>query len=389
MRFVPLHYNLRSLIVRRTSTALTVLGIGATVAVLAGVLALQQGFETLFTQGGRDDVVVFLRPGSTNETDSFFTRENCRTLINSHPEIATDNEGRPMASAESFLAVRLRKTDGGETNVPIRGVQQGSITLARERLKIIEGRQFKQGADEVIVGKKLTHRIRGCKVGDVLWLNTVPCTVVGVFEYDGPFESEIWLDIERMADALERPVFNRVIARLDADADLDEFKEKLENDSLVAAIVKTEQEYLAGLTMALSMALTTLGIGLAVIMGIAAVFTATNTMLAALVSRTHEIGILLPAGFKPFAIFTSFLFEALLLSLLGGIAGCLLALPINGIETGTSNFQTFTEVAFAFRVTPTVLITAVVFSLILGLIGGAWPAMRAARLTPTEALRRR
>ena len=388
MAWVPLSYNVRSLFVRRSATLLTVLGIGATVAVLAGVLALQQGFETLFSQGGRDDVVVMLRPGAAAEGESIFSRDRANFLIKSCPEIAEAADGRPLAAAESYLAVRLFKLSGGETNVPIRGVQPMTFEITGERLEIVDGRNFQAGTDEVIVGQKLTGRIRDCRVDDVIVLNTTPFRVAGVFDYDGPFSSEIWGDLERMAVALERPVFNRVIAKLRPNVSVEEFAERLENDEQAPAKAMSERRYLSEQTQVLSVVLGVLGSFLAGVMGLAAVFTATNTMLAALAARTHEIGVLKSIGFRPFPIFVSFLFEALFLGLLGGLAGCLFALPLNGIETGTTNFQTFTEVAFAFRVTPHVMTTAVVFALILGLFGGAWPAWRAARMKPTEALRR-
>lgn len=389
MALVPFSYNLRSLLVRRSATALTVLGIAATVAVLCGVLALQQGFKRLFTDNGRDDVVLFLRPGATSEGESMVPRDRADILIKSTPEIALTADGRPLASAENYLAVRLFKVDGGETNVPIRGVQPMSLTIAGERMRFREGHAFTPGSDEVIVGSKLVGRIRGCAVGDVVQINTTPFRVVGIFDYDGPYASEIWGDLERMCEALQRPDFNRVIAVPRADVDMAAFAERMEDDSRTPSKVMTESAYLASVTAALSITLIGLGAFLAFIMGLAAVFTSTNTMLAAVASRTHEIGILRSIGFKAVPIFTSFLLESLLLGLLGGIVGCLITLPLNGIETGTTNMQTFTEIAFAFRVTPQVLITAVMFSLFLGLVGGAWPAWRAARMTPTQALRRR
>jgi ABC-type antimicrobial peptide transport system permease subunit len=385
---VPLSYNVRGLFVRRTSTILTVIGIGATVAVLAGVLALQQGFATLFAESGREDIAVFLRPGATSEGESAFQRSRADILVKSTDEIAQDESGRPLASAETYLAVRLRKLDGGETNVPIRGVEQMSFDLRGEDVRIAEGRRFLPGTDEVVVGRSLTSRIRGCAVGEVIVLNTTPFRVVGVFDHDGPFASEIWGDVERMMGALERPVYSRVIARLRPDADLAALTERLESDKQVPAKVLSEREYLTGQTAILSGILIGLGAFLALVMGTAAVFTGTNTMLAALSARTHEIGVLLSIGFRPLSIFTSFVRESLLLGLLGGIVGTLLVIPLNGVRTGTTNFQTFTEVAFAFRVTPTVLATAIAFAVLLGLLGGAWPAWRAARLEPTEAMRR-
>ena len=384
----PLSYHARSLLVRRSSTLLTVIGIGATVAVLAGVLALQQGFATLFQEGGRPDVAVFLRPGANSEGESAFPRERAAILMKELEEIARDAQGAPLASGEVYLAVRRRKLDGGETNVPIRGVQPATFAIAGDALTIVEGRHFTPGSDEVIVGRALTDRIRGCRVGEVLQLNTTPFRVVGVFACPGPFESEIWGDFERMSPALERPEFSRVIARLVPTADVAALAARLEDDKRVPAKVMTERAYLTGQTQALSAVLIFLGSFLGLIMGTAAVFTGINTMMSAVAARSHEIGVLLSIGFRPFGVFVGFMLEAVLLGLMGGALGCVLALPLNGVRTGTTNFQTFTEVAFAFRVTPTVLIVAVLFATLLGALGGAYPAWRAARLRPTEALRR-
>ncbi len=386
---VPFSYNLRSLFVRRSATILTVLGIGATVAVVAGVLALQQGFATLFQSAGQEDVAVFLRPGATNEGDSYFRRSQCQHLIKSRAEIALGADGQPLAGSECYLAVRRFKVDGGETNVPIRGVQPVSFEIYGDELEIVEGRALRPGFDEVVVGSKLTQRIQNCKLGDQIVLNTTPFTVVGIQASDGPFGSEIWGDLDRMLAALERGGPNRVVAKLKPGVSLDSLDAHARSDKIVQAKVTSQKAYLESQTTVLSGVLIFLGGFLGVIMGVAAVFTATNTMLSALAARTSEIGILLSIGFRPFPIFLSFMFEACLLGLLGGIVGCLMALPLNGVETGATNWSTFTEVAFAFRVTPTVLLISVIFSLILGLLGGAWPALRAAMMTPTDALRRR
>lgn len=389
MALVPLSYNFRSLLVRRSATVLTVLGIGATVAVLAGVLALQQGFATIFTESGREDVIVFLRQGATNEGDSVFTRERAEILMKGLPDVLEDESGQRMISAELYLAVRRQKSDGaGETNVPVRGVQMRTFDIFGDDVRIVSGRRFAPGTDEVIVGSKLVDRIENAELGEMIEFNTTPFRVVGVFEHDGPFSSEIWGDRDRLSEALERPVLNRVIAKLRPETDLAELALRMDSDPQVPSKVLTEREYLTSQTRAMSFVLGGLGFFLAVIMGTAAIFTATNTMLAALAARTNEIGILLSLGFRPGAIFVSFLFESLLLGLIGGAVGCLMALPLDGVGTGTMNFQTFTEVAFAFRLTPYVLGTAVGFSLILGLLGGAWPALRAASMRPTQAMRR-
>lgn len=388
MKLVPPSYNLRSLLVRRGPTLLTVLGIAATVATVAGVLALQQGFATLYAENGRADLAVVLRPGATSEGVSSFSRESALRIAKSTPEFALDEDGAPLASLECFLAVRRFRVDGGETNVPLRGVQPQTFRLRGDELRIAEGRNFVAGTDEVIVGRSITGRIANCRLGDVLTINVTPFKVVGIFECDGPFESEIWGDFDRMLSALDRFGPNRVLGRLAAGSDVEAMDERMRASPDTPAAVTTERDYLTSQTEVLSAILVFLGGFLGLIMGVAAVFTATNTMLSAIASRTHEIGILLASGFRPLAIFLSFLFEATLLGLLGGIVGALLVLPLNGIQTGTTNFQTFTEVAFGFRITSSVLLTAIVFSLVLGVFGGTLPALRAARMTPTNALRR-
>jgi putative ABC transport system permease protein len=387
MALVPFRYNLRSLFVRSSSTLLTVCAIGATVAVLAGMLSLQQGFATLFQERGREDLAVFLRKGATSEGESGVTREQCEILTKEVPEVLRDAQGQPLASAELFLAVRLRKFDGGETNVSIRGVEPMTFAIHGDDIRIRDGVNFTPGADELIVGEGLLGRIADCAVGDVLRINTVTFRIVGTFAGKGGYRSEIWGDLERLSAALQRPVRSRVIARVAPDTDLAAIEARYADDLRVQPRVESERSYLASQTQRLSLTFSILGGFLAVVMGIAAVFTGTNSMLAAIGARMHEIGVLKAIGYRPFAIFASFLGEAVLLGLLGGLVGCLLVLPFQGAETGTMN-QTFSEVTFAFRTTPPVLVQSIVFAAVLGLVGGLWPALRAARMTPVQALRR-
>ena len=404
--FVPLAYNLRSLFVRRSATALTVLGIGATVAIVSGILALQQGFQHMFVSGGRDDVAVFLRPGATNEGDSQFSRERGMKLIKSVPEIEVGPNG-PLAAMEAYLAVLLAPTRGGLTNVPVRGVQPATFEIRKDELHVVKGRNFTPGTDELIVAARLVDRIENCHIDDVIVLNRTPFRVVGVFDHPGQFGSEVWGDLDRVLAAMNRYGPNRVVAKLKAGSVLgapdptavlfsDEppepepgsLAERLLKDTEAPAKVYSESQYMASQTVMLSGMLGFIGAALGFVMGLAAIFTAMNTMLASVASRTREIGIMLALGYRPVPIFLSFLLEALLLGLIGGLAGCLLTLPFNGVRAGAMNFQTFTEMAFAFRVTPVVLGVAVFFSLMLGLVGGAWPAWRAARMSPTAAMRR-
>jgi putative ABC transport system permease protein len=386
--FVPLSYNLRSLFVRRSATALTVLGIAATVAVLAGVLALNQGFTAMFSGAGREELAVFLRPGATNEGDSVFRRDLGERLIKTLPEIATNADGSPQASLECFLGIRRTRVSGGDVYVPIRGVQPQTFELRGPEITIVSGRNFTPGSNEVIVGRRLEGYVENCFLDDVMTVNTTPFRVVGIFASEGSFQSEVWGDLDRVLSALDRDQPNRALAMLKPGTDVKALNERLKSDPETPAKVASERDYLTSQTAILSGILLGLGSFLAAVMGLAAVFTATNTMLAAIAARTQEIGVLLSLGFKPVPIFLSFLFESLLLGLFGGLLGALIALLFNGIETGGMNFQTFTEVAFAFRVTPKVLLIAVGFATLLGVLGGTIPAWNAARLTPTEALRR-
>lgn len=387
MALVPLRYNVRSLWVRRSSTVLTMCAIGATVAVLAFMLSLQQGFLLLFQENGRDDIAVFLRKGATSEGESGITKEQSLLLTKEVPEVVQNDAGQPLASAEMYLAVRRRKADGGETNIALRGVEPMTFAIHGDDVRILEGRNFTPSSDEIVVGEGLIGRVPECRLGEVMQINTVPFRVVGVFTGKGGYRSEIWGDLERLSQALQRPVRSRVIAKVRKDADLEAIEKRYEDDRRLQPRVQTERAYLSSQTERLTLQFTILGGFLAVIMGIAAVFTGTNAMLAAISSRTHEIGILQAVGYRPLAVFLSFLFEAVVLGLLGGVFGCVLVLPFQGMETGTMN-QTFSEVTFAFRTTPGVLLTAIAFAGALGLVGGAFPALRAARMLPTQALRR-
>jgi putative ABC transport system permease protein len=385
---VPFQYNLRSLLVRSGNTWLCIFSIAATVAVLAGILSLQQGFATMFQERGREDLAVLLRTGATSEGESAFDRERATVARKEIPEFAVDAQGRPLTSAELYLATLLPRLDGGETNVPLRGVEPATFAIHGDSWRIVEGENLKPGTDEIVVGRLASERFRNCKVGDVLVINVTPFRVAGVFESKGAYQSEIWGDVDRFQEALKVSHYSRVIGVLRPGTRVADLAARLESDKRIPAKALSEREYLASQTGALTGLFVFLGTFLSVVMGFAAVFTGTNSMLSALAARTHEIGVLLAIGFRPFAVFVSFLLEAALLGLFGGAIGVMLVLPLNGMQTGTTNFATFTEVSFAFRTTPLAMLIAVLFAMLLGLIGGALPAWRAARMTPTQALRR-
>jgi len=388
MALVPIAYSVRSLIGRRSSTVLTICAVGATIAVLAGMLSLGEGFGTMFQERGRTDVAVFLRKGATSEGESGLTREQCEVLGKEVPEIVRDDKGRPLASAELFLAMLLTRYDGGQTNVAMRGVEPMTFAIHGDDLQIQPGgRRFTPGSDELIVGSALVDRVADCKVGDVLRINTVPFRIVGSFTGKGGYVSEIWGDLDRLSEALQRPVHSRVIAKVAPNADLAALQQRYDSDLRVQPKVQTERDYLASQTSDLSFTFVVCGIFLAVIMGVGALFTGINSMLSTIGARIHEIGILKALGYRPYAILIAFLFEALVIGVLGGVVGCALVLPFQGLQFGTMN-QTFSEVVFGFRTTFWVMLESIAFAALLGLVGGLIPAWRAARLTPTQALRR-
>jgi putative ABC transport system permease protein len=389
MTLVPLRYPLRSLAVRWSSSLFAALGIGLTVAVLAGVLSLRQGFSTLLEETGRDDVGIYLRQSSQSETESLVRYPQDVQTLMSRPEIAVDASGLPLAAGESSLGIFLQKTDGSGTALAsIRGIEKASIAIQGDRFRLVAGEMLRFGTDEVMVGRPLTQRIQNTAVGDVLTINMTPFKVVGHFEHPGAYGSEIWADAVPLGDATKRSFRQRVVAVWKPGTDAAAVAKEIESDKRVPMKVQSEREYYRAQTGLLGGVLTALAVFLTSVMGAAAVLGAVNTMLAAVGARTREVGILVSLGYGGFAVFLSFLVEALLIGAAGAVIGCLLVLPIDGIRTGTTNFGTFTEVAFAFRVTPSLLLTSVVVAVGLGLLGGAVPAWRASRLPPTAALRR-
>jgi putative ABC transport system permease protein len=384
---LPLTYSFRNILVRRSSALFTALGIAMTVAVFAGVLSLNAGFESIYTVKGASDVAIYLRPGAMSEGESALRREQVEILMKERPEIRRDADGRPLAAAEVYMAVFLDKLDGGKTNVALRGVQPMSIPVRGENLELVRGRWLEFGTDELVVGRRLVSRIRNCDIGDTLMVNLTPFKVVGVIDSDMADAGEVWGDVDRMMAALEQPVFHRVVARVVPGTDFAALSRELEHDARVPVLVHSEPEYLAKQTLYTGGMLQGLAYFLTVIMSVAAVLGSMNTMLASVSARTHEVGVLLAIGYGRAAIFVAFLVESALIGLLGGALGLLIALPFDGLETGLANWNTFTDVSFAFRLTPGLALQSFVLAFLLGLLGGALPALRAARLRPVEALR--
>ncbi len=383
---VPVRYHLRSLLVRRTATALTIAAVGFTVSILVLVLALARGFEISLAETGRADNAIFLRKGATSEGESVLDLEQTR-LLAARPEVAMGADGLPLAVPEMYAGVSLEKAQGGTTNVSIRGTSPRVLQI-REGVRIAEGVMFRPGTREVVVGRALLERVKGCRLGGAILFADEELPVVGILDSDGgAFDSEIWGDGTQVLDLFDRSAFSAVLVRLRDPGDLPALEERLEKDPQLSAKVDSEKEYFRRQSGFLGGFLKTVAYFLAAIMAVGAVFGATNTLLASLAGRSREIGTLLAMGYRPWHVLAGFMLEAIVLGLAGGVVGILIALPINGVATGTTNWNTFTEQAFAFAVTPDVMLQAVIFAGIIGALGGVLPALRAAGLPPTQALR--
>lgn len=386
---IPLIYNLRSVSQRPVSTALTALGIGLVVAVFVAMLALANGFIAALVKTGSDDNVLLLRRGADNELSSSIPRDAIAVILAS-PHIATGADGRPLASPETYIVINIRRIDGGEfdvANVVARGVSDRAFVV-RRNVKVVEGRPFASGQSEICVGSKLKGRFANVNVGDVLRFSNRNWNVVCRFTADGSsFESEIWGENEQFQNVFRGSGFQDVAFRLKDPAGFEDAKRAFLAEQRIQVDAHRESEFYASQSQLLGNILRFLGIMITSIMAVGAVFGAVNTMYAAVSSRTPEIAVLLTLGFQPRSVLASFLAESVVIALIGGVVGCLLALPINGVVTSTTNWASFSEIAFAFRVTPALLLAGLAFAVVMGAIGGFFPALRASRLPVIQALR--
>ena len=383
---IPLIYNVRSLLRRPVSSAMTTLGVALVVGVFIAMLALANGFKMALIRTGSPDNVIVLRKGADSELSSGISRDNA-AIITALPEIARDAGGRPLASPEVFVPMNLDAAGGGDRLVVARGVTVEAFQV-RHNVRIVAGRPFAPGRDEVIIGTQIASLLAHSGVGDTIHFAGRGWLVAGHFSSGGSaFESEIWGENEQLMPALRGQVFQVVALRLADPARFDEAKRTLENDPRFQVDAHRESEFYASQSLVLRQILNFLAVFITGIMAIGAVFGAVNTMYAAVASRTDEIAVLLTLGFPPRSVLASFLAEAAFLALVGGLLGCLVALPINGIVTHTTNWSSFSQLAFQFMVTPGILVRGVLFSLVMGVLGGYFPARRAARVPVVQAIR--
>jgi putative ABC transport system permease protein len=381
-------FGLMSLPQRRGSAAATVIGIAGVVAVLVGVLSIAAGFKQAMTVSGSPDGAIILRSGADSEMVSVFPRAETRIIADT-PGIARTDQG-PLASAELFVIIDLPKiSTGTDANVPLRGVEPAAFQV-RENLKIVEGRKFDWGKNEVIVGRGAVREFAGLQVGSTIKVGRYEWPVVGIFSADGgAAESEIWTDAKVLQDAYHRgDSFQSVSVRLNSAAAFQAFKDALTSNPQLNVQVMRQTDYYAQKSQTMTRLVNTLGYVIAFLMALGAVFGALNTMYSAVAVRSREIGTLRALGFGGGAVVVSLLLESMLLALVGGVIGGALAyVAFNNFHTSTMNFQSFSQVTFAFRVTPALLVRGIAWAAVIGLIGGLFPAIRAARIPITVALR--
>jgi putative ABC transport system permease protein len=385
---IPIVYNIRSVRARWTSTIVAVLGIAGTVGVFIAMLSLARGFQATLVASGSPDNALIVRAGATTEMTSGVPLDSVK-IIQDAPGIARGGNG-PMVTPEAVLMAPIPLlSTGTDANVELRGVSPNVLDI-RKQVKIVEGRMFKAGLAEVVVGKNANTTYAGLTLGKSIALGTVHWQVVGVFDAGGSsFDSEVWGDAHLLSAAYSRPdnSFQSVTVHLTSADALSQLKDSVTSDPRLNVDVMREIDYYAKQSTSLTTLITRLGGFVAMIMAIGAVFGALNTMYSAVADRGREIATMRALGFGGPSVVFSFLIEALLISFVGGVLGCLAVLRLNGLTTSTINFQTFSNLAFAFKITPDLLVMGIVFALAMGVLGGIFPAIRAASLPVATALR--
>jgi putative ABC transport system permease protein len=381
-------FGLLSMPQRLGSVAATLFGIAGVVGVLVGVLSIAAGFRQAMQSSGSADAAIVLRSGADSEMVSGIDRDSTRVIADA-PGVARNSNG-PLASAELFVIINLpKRSTMTDANVPLRGVESAA-TQVRDQIKIVKGRMFEWGKDEVIVGTGAAREFAGLEIGSKIPVGRFQWPVVGVFSANGGVsESEIWTDAKILQAAYNRgDSFQSVYAKLNSAGSFDQFSSYLTNNPQLSVKVERQSQYYEEQSETETRLINTLGFLIAALMALGAVFGALNTMYSAVSARTREIATLRALGFGSGAVVVSLMLESLLLALVGGAVGGALAYAIfNGFHAATMNWQSFSQVTFAFRVTLALLVQGIVWAMTIGLIGGLFPAIRAARLPIASALR--
>jgi ABC-type antimicrobial peptide transport system permease subunit len=383
---LPYSYSIRNLWTRRFTTVLTVSGMALVVFVFASILMLAEGVQKTLVETGSYDNVVVIRKGATTEVQSGIERLQA-SIVETQPEVALGGKGRRLLAKEIVVLINLPKRDSGKkSNVVIRGISEQSLAL-RPQVQLIEGSMPRPGSSEIIAGQRITRKFRGGGLGETLRFGMRNWTVVGIFDAGNTgFSSEIWGDADQLMQAFRRPVYSSVIFKLYEPSSFELFKKRIENDPRLTLAAKRENRFYAEQSEMMAKFLRILGISLTVIFSLGAIIGAMITMYATVANRTREIGTMRALGFQRTSILTAFLMESLLLGFLGGCFGLFFASFLQLFTFSTTNFQTFAELAFDFALSPEIVYKALIFSLIMGFVGGVLPAARAARMNIISAL---
>lgn len=385
---IPIIYNFRSVRARWTSAIVAVVGIAGTVGVFVAMLSLARGFKATLVSSGSEDNAIIMRAGATSEMTGGVTIDTVK-IIQDKPGIARSADG-PLITPEVVLVAPIPLiSTGTDANVEVRGVSKNVLEI-RKNIKIVQGRMFTPGLYEIVVGKNANASYAGLTLGNTISLGSARWKIVGIFDAGGSsFDSDVWGDAHLIGPAYNRPdtYFQSVTVHLTSPAAFQQLKDAATADPRLNVDVTREIDYYAKQSNRLTTLITVLGGLVAAIMAIGAVFGALNTMYSAVAERGREIATMRALGFGGPSVVFSFLLEALLIACVGGLIGCLAVIPLNGLTTGAMNLQTFSHVAFAFTITPELMVRGVIFALVMGLIGGFLPAVRAARLPVATALR--
>ena len=384
---IPFRYILRSFASRRLTTSMTVLGIALVVFVFSAVLMMAYGVQQTLRATGSDENLIILRKAANSETLSILDRE-VAILITGMPQIARSAAGTPLSSREAVVIINMEKTTGGMSNVSVRGVELAAFDL-RPQVRLIDGRMFRSGAREIIVGKSIAQRFVGAHIGDRIKFGGDFWSVVGVFDSEGGgFDSEIWGDSNQIVDAFKRPSYSTLTVRLRDPGAFGEFAAAFETDNrLLHFEPKGEKQFFEEQSEMMATFIRVLGLFITAIFSVGSIIGAMITMYGSVANRTTEIGTLRALGFLRRSILVAFLAEAFLISLSGGVLGLLLASFLQFFTISTLNFNSFSELAFSFALSPSIVATSLGFSLLMGLVGGFLPALQAARLNIIQALR--
>jgi len=387
MPLIPINYTIRNISRHKITSILTILGVSLVVFVYVGAQMLSNGLKSTLVATGSDDNVVVIRRSSQSEVQSIIPYDQAQ-LISASPEIARAGDGTPLFTNEIYVLIsQTSRSDSSMGNVVVRGVTPKSFEL-RPRVKLIAGRMWKDAGSEIIAGKSIAQKFIGCGLGEKVNFGGREWTVVGIFDAgNSGFDSELWGDIVQMSDAFRRPVYSSLTFKMADTSQFAAMKNRLENDRRLTVDVSREKEYYAAQSRTISGFLNIAGTVISMVFSLGAIVGAMITMYASVANRTREIGTLRALGFGRFNILFTFFTEAIFISLAGGFLGLIAAYFLRFVRISTINWDTFSELAFNFEISPQIILSAFLFALIMGIVGGFLPAVRASRLKIVDSLR--